>query len=49
MASPEELLEHIDSRDDFLGFLDALGADWRAMEAAERNAPSAPFGSAAHG
>ena len=27
MASPEELLDRIESRDDFLRFLDALGAD----------------------
>ena len=49
MASPEELLDQIESRDDFLRFLDALGADCQAMEAAERKSPPSPFGSAANG
>jgi hypothetical protein len=49
MANPDELLEQIESRDDFLGFLDALGAECRAMEAAERKSPSPPFGTAPNG
>ena len=39
MDSPEELLGQIESRDDFLHFLDALGADCQALEAAERSSP----------
>jgi hypothetical protein len=49
MDSPEQLLDNIESRNDFLHFLDALGADCRAMEAAERKSPSSPLGSAVHG
>ena len=47
MDSPENLLDQIESRDDFLHFLDALHADCQAMEAGEREAPSSPFGPAA--
>ena len=49
MASPEELLDRLESRDDFLRFLDALGADCQAMEAAEPTSPSSPFGSTVSG
>ena len=49
MDRPEQLLDNVRSRDDFLRFLDALVADYEAMERAEANSPSSPFGGAAHG
>jgi len=49
MDSPEELLERIESRDDFLRFLDALRTDYESMEAAEAAAPASPFGRPARG
>jgi hypothetical protein len=49
MDSPEDLLDQIESRDDFLRFLDVLGADCQAMEAGERKSPSSPFGSPRNG
>jgi hypothetical protein len=49
MDSPEKLFDRVESRDDFLEFLDALRADYEAMIAAEAESPSSPFGGAAHG
>jgi hypothetical protein len=49
MDSPEALLGRVQSRDDFLRFLDALIEDHREMERAEATSPSSPFAGAANG
>jgi hypothetical protein len=41
--TPDELIEHVNSRDSFLEFVAALSADLRASNAQEALAPSSPY------